>query len=85
MISWPSIIYKALSTANGYVYVEIRKGMYGLPKAGKLANDRLRKFLAPFGYAPTDLTAGLWKHHTRPIAFALVMDGFAIKYTNKQG
>jgi hypothetical protein len=35
--------------SNGYVYAEVRKGMYGLPQAGKLANDRLRKFLAPFG------------------------------------
>ena len=24
---------------NGFVYVEIRKGMYGLPQAGRLAND----------------------------------------------
>ena len=24
---------------RGHVYVEIRKGMYGLPQAGKLAND----------------------------------------------
>jgi hypothetical protein len=34
---------------NGYVYAKVRKGMYGLPQAGKLANDRLRKFLKPFG------------------------------------
>ena len=34
---------------NGYVYVEIQKGMYGLPQAGKLANDRLQKFLEPHG------------------------------------
>jgi hypothetical protein len=25
--------------SNGYVYAEVRKGMYGLPQAGKLAND----------------------------------------------
>ena len=68
---------------NGYVIVEIRKGMYGLPQAGKLANDRLQKFLEPHGYCPTNVTAGLWKHKTRPIAFALVVDDFAIKYTNK--
>ena len=24
---------------NGYVYFEIRKGMYGLPQAGRIAND----------------------------------------------
>ena len=26
-------------TADGYVYVEIRKGMYGLPQAGILHNN----------------------------------------------
>ena len=44
---------------NGYVLVEIRKGMYGLPQAGKLAYDRLKLFLAPHGYAPTATTARL--------------------------
>jgi hypothetical protein len=28
---------------NGYIYVEIRKGMYGLPQAGILANQLLAK------------------------------------------
>jgi hypothetical protein len=28
---------------NGHACVEIRKGMCGLPQAGKLANDRLQK------------------------------------------
>jgi hypothetical protein len=47
--------------SNGYVYAEMRKGMYGLPQAGKLANDWLRKFLAPFGHVPCPVTPGLWK------------------------
>ena len=28
---------------DGWVYCEIKKGMYGLPHAGKIANDRLVK------------------------------------------
>ncbi|GAX14227.1 hypothetical protein FisN_1Hu418 [Fistulifera solaris] len=28
---------------NGFLYVEVRKGMYGLPQAGKLAHDRLQR------------------------------------------
>jgi hypothetical protein len=67
---------------NCCVHVEIRKGMCGLPQAGKLANDRLQKFLEPHGGSPTDITAGLWTHNTRPIAFASVVDDFAIKCTN---
>jgi hypothetical protein len=34
---------------NGFVYAEVRKGMYGLPQAGKLAYDRLQAYLAPLG------------------------------------
>jgi hypothetical protein len=28
---------------NGYVFMEIRKGMYGLPQAGTLASKLLKK------------------------------------------
>ena len=68
---------------NGHVYVEIRRGMYGLPQAGRLANDQLIKFLAPHGYEPVPLTPGLWRHTTRDIIFSLVVDDFGIRYTNK--
>jgi hypothetical protein len=69
---------------NGYVYVEIRKGMYGLPQAGRLANDRLVKFLATHGYHQTTHTHGLFKHETRPVTFSLVVDDFGIKYVGKE-
>ena len=64
------------------MYIKIRKGMYGLPHAGKIANDRLRKHLQPYGYTPVKHTPGLWKHATRPISFTLVVDDFGVKYTN---
>ena len=56
--------------------------MYGLPHAGKIANDRLQQHLAPYGYHPVRHTPGLWKHNSRPISFTLVVDDFGIKYTN---
>jgi hypothetical protein len=68
---------------NGYVYSEIRKGMYGLPQAGRLANERLTAFLEPHGYAPVPLTPGLWRHKTRPIFFTLVVDDFGVQYVNR--
>jgi hypothetical protein len=34
---------------DGWVYIEIRKGMYGLKQAGLLANQLLQKRLSPFG------------------------------------
>jgi len=68
---------------NGYVYVEIRRGMYGLPQAGRIANDQLVAFLQPHGYTPCPLTHGLWRHHTRDIVFSLVVDDFGVRYTNR--
>jgi hypothetical protein len=38
---------------NGWVYIKIRKGMYGLKQAGLLANQLLQTRLAPFGYYPS--------------------------------
>jgi hypothetical protein len=66
---------------EGYVYLEVRKGMPGLKQAGKIANDRLTKHLATFGYAPVARTPSLWKHATLPIMFSLVVDDFGVKYS----
>jgi hypothetical protein len=68
---------------NNCIYVEIRKGMYGLPQADKLANNLLIEALSPFGYCPVPIMPGLWRHDTRDIAFCLVVDDFGVKYTNK--
>ena len=66
-----------------HVYIEINQGMYGLPQAGLLANNLLAQRLAHHGYYRTRHTPGLWRHVTRPISFALVVDDFAIKYVGK--
>jgi hypothetical protein len=68
---------------NVWVYIEIRKDMYGLKKAGLLANQLLQTHLAPLGYYPARHTPGLWLHTTRPISFTLVVDDFAVKYVGK--
>jgi hypothetical protein len=68
---------------DGWVYIEIRKGMYGLRQAGLLANQLLQTRLAPFGYYPARHTPGLWLHKTRPISFTLIVDDFAVKYVGK--
>jgi hypothetical protein len=69
---------------DGWVYIEIRKGMYGLKQAGLLANQLLQTRLAPFGYYPARHTPGLWLHKTQPISFTLVVDDFAVKHVGKQ-
>ena len=68
---------------NGYVYLEVRKGIYGLPQAGLLAYNLLVKRLARHGYEPCQITTGLWKHKTRPITFILTVDDFGVKYVGK--
>ena len=35
---------------NGYVYMEIQRGMYGLPQSGILANKLLKERLEEDGY-----------------------------------
>jgi hypothetical protein len=69
---------------DGWVYIEIRKGMYGLKQAGLLANQLLQTRLAPFVYYPARHTPGIWLHKTRPISFTLVVDDLAVKYMGKQ-
>jgi hypothetical protein len=68
---------------NGSFCVEIRRGMYGLPQAGRLANDQLVTFLAPHGYKPCATTPGLWQHTTRNIIFSLIINNFGIRYTTR--
>jgi hypothetical protein len=68
---------------NGKVYIRIDKGMYGLPQAGRLANNLLFTRLVPHGYRPCTHTHGLWRHDTKPVTFTLVADDFGIKYLGK--
>ena len=69
--------------ADGFIYIEIQRAMYGLKQAGKLANQQLEKVLATGGYFPSKYTPGLYLHATRPISFTLVVDDFGVKYVNK--
>jgi hypothetical protein len=66
-----------------YVYMEIRKGIYGLPQAGILANKLLKKCLAKHGYFGQSHTPGLFSHVSHPIWFNLAVDDFGIKYIRK--
>eukprot|EP00804_Cyclotella_cryptica_P013964 CCRYP_002495-RA/>CCRYP_002495-RA protein AED:0.17 eAED:0.08 QI:0/0/0/1/1/1/3/0/1003 len=69
---------------NGYIYMEIRRGCYGLPQAGILANKLLKQRLSTDGYFELPHTPGLFKHISRPVQFSLVVDDFGIKYTGQE-
>ena len=54
-----------LLTPHGWIYMEIRKALYGLSQSGALAAKKLAADLKPFGYYKYPTTAGLWKHESR--------------------
>jgi hypothetical protein len=66
--------------AKGNVHCEVRRGMYGLPQAGIIAQELLETRLLKAGYTQSKITPGYWKHKWRPISFTLVVEDFGIKY-----
>ena len=69
---------------NGNVHCEVRRGMYGLPQAGIIAQELLEERLKAAGYSQSKITPGYWKHEWRPISFTLVVDDFGVKYIGKE-
>ena len=65
---------------NDYIIVEVTKGIYGLPQAEILAQERLIAKLGQHGYRQVPNTPCLFKHDTRSIMFVLVVDDFGVKY-----
>ena len=74
----PEKVYK------GCVWIKIRRSIYGLTQSGKLANEYLRRKIAPHGYYEVKHTPGLRKNISRPIKFTLVVDDFGVKYTRRK-
>ncbi len=70
-------------TKDGFVYMEIRKGMYRL-HAGILANQLLKKRLANCWYYKVPQSPSQWRHHTWPIQVTqLLMTLVSNRSTNK--
>ncbi len=83
--SWTKEQYNLDKLAkNGFVYLEMRRAVWGLPQAGILANRLLQKRLLPHGYYECKHTPGLWRHFTRPISFTLVANDFGVKYVGRE-
>ena len=68
---------------NKSILFEVNKGMYGLPQAGILAQQRLTKHLAIAGYHQSSNVPCLFRHDTNGISFTLVVDDFGIKFKDK--
>ena len=68
---------------NGFVHLEMRRAVWGLPQAGILANKQLQCKLAPHRYHKCVIAPGLWYHKSRPISFTLVVNDFGVKCVGK--
>ena len=70
----------AIVAPDGYVYCKIKRGIYGLKQAARLARDQLIQHMKPYGYAPDKHAPNIWTHTTRPTKFCLCVDDFGVKY-----
>jgi hypothetical protein len=70
-----------LIAPDGYFYVRINGGMYGLKQAGRIANKALVQRLATHDFIQYWHTPGLFRHKSRPIFFTLIVDDFFVGYT----
>ena len=70
----------SLVTSNGFVYIKIKKGMYGLKKAAMLVYKNLIKKLKKDGYTPIPHTDNYLKHEKYSTIFCLCVDDFGVKH-----
>ena len=64
---------------NCFIYMEIRKDIYGFPQAGIIVHAQLKEHLAPFGCKPFQYTTGPWEHENRVTKLYLVVNNCDIK------
>jgi hypothetical protein len=72
------------ATPDGWVYIKVIRGIYGLPQAGSLGHDLLEHRLNKEGNLQSQTVPGFWKHKTKSIQFVLVVDDFGIKYLKQE-
>ena len=68
---------------EGWVYFEIRNGVYSLPQSGSLANDLLDTRLLKHDYYQCPQNPCLWRHKWRPILFSLIVEYLVVEYVGK--
>ena len=69
---------------NGFIYLEIIKGMYRLPRAGRLAKYVPTGRLMTKRHFQSTHTPVLWRQKWHPVLLLLVVDAFVIKYVVKE-
>ena len=80
-------IYKydlADNKINGFLYVRVEQGMYGLVQAVITSHTGLREHICPFVYDPAPIMSGLWFQNKKGIIFTLVVENFGIRYQRRE-
>ena len=72
-----------LITDNGYVYWQIKKVIYGLKQAARLAYDTLVTNLKKEVYIPDKCCSNIWNHETRQTEFYQCVDDFGVTYFSR--
>ena len=67
-----------------YIYVNIKRVIYGLKQSDLLAYDNIVDNLASSGYSSIPNTIRMWKHDTKKTEFCLCVDDFGIKYLSDE-
>ena len=75
--------FEKRTSDDGFVFIAIDKGMYGLRNTAILAYDNLKEKIKPYGYHPVVGTVRLWKHETKRTKFCVCIDDFGVKTFNK--
>ena len=70
--------------SDGYVYCMIKRGMYGLKQAARLAYDNLKLHIGKYGYYPDKVATNIWSHQDRRTKFCLYVDDFGVQYFCKE-
>ena len=73
----------SLIDSDGYIYCEVKLGMYRLKQAAILAFNQLKKRLEAKGYRQLKESDGIWEHSTRKTKFCLCVDDFGVKKFSK--
>ena len=72
-----------LISEDGYVYIKIIKGVYGLKQATIIAYNQLISHMKPNGYYSAPFMTGIWAHKTRRSKCCLCVGDFRVKYLTK--
>ena len=71
------------TSSKGQYMVRVKKGMYGLPHAGRIAAIKVTALLATAGYHECRHNKMVFRHETRDVTFTLVVDDFLVKYSER--